>query len=415
MNNLDSFLKEEQGVGLIDSTGQFTIAADKALEKLAHSQLPDPSYWILKVVQFATGYGVKKMDVKVGRRVTSVQMELPAPLSVIQLQQGLDSVDPLPSPFLDHLVTGLRALGGVDSRVFVLNLKSPDVSEFLLWDGEKLSARQEEQRSPRATLTLEVSSKGGSIWNMDWKSRQSRIGEIHALGSRAFIAPLELRVDGRLLTYDHLDQPGYFVQPLLWDFAPFEGGTDLPFFMKPEPTDTVLVSAFWNLSYNYSLKHKILRLSPEPKDEDRTSRVYWTKDGVIVKINELRPSWPFTINLFVDCRDCPADLGGLNLRETETFIAKRNWVEGLLVDISHRAKNSLLEMSELEGSTLGGWDTFVATMSHLPLSGTVKYDESGYIANTLNAHPGFRKKLLARIKHCARMRGETIIPDALIT
>ena len=171
-------------------------------------------------------------------------------------------------------------------------------------------------------------------------------------------------------------------------------------------------SAFWNLTYNYTLNHKILRLSPEPEEQLRVSRVYWLRDGVIVKRTELRPTMPFTLNLFVDCKDCAADLGGLNLRETPEFQAKREWVVELLDSIGKTAGSRILALKALQGKSLGGWDTLVATTSHLPLSGTVNYSGPGFVATTLNAHPGFRKKLLAKIKAAART-WQTIVPTEL--
>ena len=414
MKDLDSFLKEQE-VGAIDSTGEFTIAADKALEKLAHSQLPDPSYWVLKVVQAATCLGADQLEVKVGRRVSVLKMHVPAEISVIQLQKGLDSITTLPEPGPDHLVTALRALGGIKDRMFGLTLRRADCNEYLLWDGAKLATKKDTNYlgvSSGTLVVLEVSVKTGEFWRREAGAITHRTGEIHTLGTRAFIAPFHLTVDGRSLSYEHLDEASLFVQPLLWDYAPYEGGAFLPYFMTVYPDRKIPASAFWNLTYNYTLNHKILRPSPEPEEELRASRVYWVKDGVIVKRTELRPRMPFTLNLFVDCRDCAADLGGLNLRETPEFQAKREWVVTLLDSIGKTAGARVLALRELEGKSLGGWDTLVATTSHLPLSGTVKYSGPGFVANTLNAHPGFRKKLLAKVKAAARS-WQTIVPSEL--
>ena len=414
MEDLDAFLKDQQ-VGAIDSTGEFTIAADKALKKLAHSQLPDPSYWVLKVVQAATCLGATQLDVKVGRRVSTLTFYVSSEISVIQLQKGLDSVSPLPEPGPDHLVTALRALGGIKDRLFVLTLKREECNEYLLWDGAKLSTKKDKSYGSIASGTmviLEVSAKTGDFWRREVGAITYRTGEIFTLGSRAFVAPLLLQVDGRSLSYEHLDEARFFVQPLLWDYASYEHGAELPFFMNKIAPKKTRASAFWNLTYNYTLNHKILRLSPEPEEQLRTSRVYWVKDGVIVKRTELRPVMPFTLNLFVDCRDCAADLGGLNLRETPEFKAKREWVITLLDSIGQAASQKILGLRELEGKSLGGWDTLVATTSHLPISGTVKYSGPGFVANTLNAHPGFRKKLLAKVKKAAS-NWQTIVPSRL--
>ena len=208
MKDLDSFLKEQE-VGAIDSTGEFTIAADKALEKLAHSQLPDPSYWVLKVVQAATCLGADQLEVKVGRRVSVLKMHVPAEISVIQLQKGLDSITTLPEPGPDHLVTALRALGGIKDRMFGLTLRRADCKEYLLWDGAKLSTKKDTNYlgvSSGTLVVLEVSVKTGEFWRREAGAITHRTGEIHTLGTRAFIAPFHLTVDGRSLSYEHLDE-----------------------------------------------------------------------------------------------------------------------------------------------------------------------------------------------------------------
>lgn len=397
MRDIASFLEDQQ-TGLIDSTGEFTIAADKALEKLAHSQLPEPSYWILKVVQFATAHGARNMNVSVGRRVTRVEIDLKESISIVQLQKGLDSVSPLPDRALDHLVTGLRALGGIEGRVFALNLIRRDGSELLMWDGSGLSFKQTEGGSTSDKLILEVSLRSSFIWKADLLKINHRAGEVSALTLHAFTSPMPVMLDGRVLSNDHLEKADSFLQPLLWNFEEYDQGMELPYFMKPDADTAIKTSAFWSFSYTYSLKHKILRLAAEPQEEKRVSRIHWIRDGVIVKRDALRPTLPFVTDLFVDCSDCPADLGGLNLRETDAFADKKAWALALLGEISRQVRVQISEMKSLQGKTLGGWDALMTTTSHLPINKTVTYDGPGYVANNLNAHPSFRKKLLRHIK-----------------
>ena len=417
MEELQRFLKDQQ-TGLIDSSGEFTIAADKALEKLAHSQLPHPSYWILKIVQFASAFGVEVVNVRVSRRVWRIDMKIPSPLAVYQLQKGLDSVEPLKDPALDHLVTGLRALGGVEGRRFALTLVGLDGTEYLLWNGEKLSSRREQVESQDSHLALEITSSSPHLWGklVDIVSVENRAAEASLLTEKAFTVPLALKVDGRHPNFSHFEKPKWFSQPLVWDFASHEDGCRLPFIFLHQLRTSVVgrartlakteieqgrskVSAFWCITYNYQLEHKILRLNPTPTPQGANSYLHWIKDGVIVKTETLLGrKGGFALELFVDARDCPADLGGLNLRRSETFLNKRQWVENLLEHITKSAVEQVREGKKLWGRVLGGWDTLVATTSYLPLTGTVTYQKPGMVGTTLNSLPGFRKSLLKTIK-----------------
>lgn len=417
MQELQRFLQEQQ-TGLIDSSGEFTIAADKALKKLAHSQLPHPSYWILKIVQFASAFGVESANVSVSRRVWRLDMKLPSDIAVYQLQKGLDSVEPLKDPALDHLVTGLRALGGMEGRRFALTLVGLDCTEYLFWNGEMLSSRREQVDSPNSFLSLEITSSSPHLWGklVDIVSVQNRAAEASILTEKAFTVPLALKVDGRYPHFSHFEKPKWFSQPVVWDFASYEDGLRLPFIFLDQLQQSLAgrsqtlakteiqegrskASAFWCITYNYQLEHKILRFNPTPTPQGGNSYLHWIKDGVIVKTETLLGrKGGFTLELFVDARDCPGDLGGLNLRRSQEFLNKRKWVKKLLEPITESAKQQIREGTNLWGRVLGGWDTLVATTSHLPVTGTVTYQKPAMVGSTLNSLPGFRKSLLKTIK-----------------
>lgn len=412
MTDLSSFLAE-QHAGEFDSTGSFTIAADKALAKLARSQLPDQSYWILKVMQFAAGRGAATVDVRIRTRTTRVAIPLLEPISVADLRSGLDSVNPLADASLDNLVTGLRAIGGLTGRKFALRLVGPEATESLFFDGERLSLERDEVESSVTVLILEVTlSLSGAIGQVfsSLAAADRRAGEATALATKAFTVPYSLTLDGRELGFDTLAKPKSFQQHLLWDFAPSPDGMALPRFLNPTPD--ARGSAFWQVSYHYQLVHKMMHLSAEPVDYASPSTLYWLRDGVIVKEERLGGAvGAFALGLYVDARGCAADLGGLNLRQSMALEQKKAMLRELLPTIVSSIRQRIASMDKLSGPTLGGWDAFVTMTSHIPLSANLTYDKPGMVPNRLNAVPRFRKKLLDEIK--ARARGHRILIDKL--
>jgi hypothetical protein len=100
----------------------------------------------------------------------------------------------------------------------------------------------------------------------------------------------------------------------------------------------------------------------------------------------------------VDATDCPSDLGGLELRRTQQFQAKREWVDLLLKDIAGAVHRRQDQLTDLPGPVLGGWNTLVVTTTYLPIAGSVNYKKSGPVADLMNQHPGLRKKLIKAIR-----------------
>lgn len=396
---------------MFDSTGEFTISAEKALEKLAHSQLPDPAFWILKILQFATVHGASNGRIAFGRTSIHLQLTLRKPVSFSQIRGGLGTVKSLEDPALEHLVTGLRALGGRGDRKFALRLMQPDCSEYLLWDGQNLSARFEEGRPPFPGLHLEVRSSKGLLGKLvDAFQVSLRTNEGTVLKENGFTVPFPLLVDGSCATFQHEHPPKGFCQPVVWDCLPDEKGPILPRFFRDEQRTSadpsyslqtpVHASVFWCVHYHYVLEHKPFKPAPRSKPVYCPSSLHFLKDGVVVRTDRFSVGMMgYSLELFVDASDCPTDLGGLNLRQTREYLSLRYAVTQMLEELTRKTGEQLQTCRKLWGKTLGSWESFVTMTSHLPLSGSVHYTTPGILSNRLNALPRFRRHLLRRLKN----------------
>lgn len=418
VSGLDSFLADQQ-TGLFDSSGEFTIAADKALKKLAASQLQDPALWVLKLVQFGSHREADQMDFEFGRNLTKVHATFPKPISVYQFQKGLDQFEPLEDRGLEHLVVGLRALGSYENRRFALKLSGPEGTEFLIWDGSKLKASHTPEQSRTATFTLEVTGAKWTNW-FDPSALATRSQESKYLFNRAFTAPFPLKVDGVLLKGRQLRVTRHLSEAVWTDYAPEEAGFGLPMAFKgliqespknsrspevwkvagsrPRPR----VSACWDVLYHYGIDQGLLSVFPRPVVVVAQSELHWLMDGVVIESEPLTDlsgkRSPFSLQIFVDASECPTDIGGLKFRLTEGFQQRRHWVVEFFDWLGSLAKEVLPTIENLTGYTASFGQSLSKGLTHMPLNGKMQYRGAGVVANSLRESKSVRQALLRAIQ-----------------
>ena len=400
MAELDAFL-EEQSEGLFDSTGEFTIAADRALEKLAASQLPEPDYWILKLAQFATASGVSNMKVDTRRGACRVILVLPRPLRLEHFSAGLNSIKPLGDPALEHLVTALRAIGGMTERSFGLCLRGPDFFDLLHWNGSELSTSRVETGSEKNLMILEVALPTGralkSYANVTRAVR--REGEAKVLLEKAFTVPFYLSIGGYSIGKFQRSSANLFSQIVYWGYQPSKDGIKLPRFLKKKGQRYPLVSAYWCLTYHYGIRHEAWNLTPDPSPRFHSSMILWLRDGVVIRREILNgPGSPYALELYIDVSDLPTDLGGLDCRKGEEFVERRNLVRGLLMDIANEASERVGAFTEVSGTPLEGWEANIVATKFLPLGAEAVYPERNKVSVKLAALPSFRERLVKVIQ-----------------
>ena len=100
---LDDYLENQAEAGSHHSEGEFTVSPEEAWRKMQHT-LPDPSYWILKVVQAAHFWEADRMSIQEDGGDVGITFETEAEpgLQVFDLQTG--------DRGLKHLQVALAAL-----------------------------------------------------------------------------------------------------------------------------------------------------------------------------------------------------------------------------------------------------------------------------------------------------------------
>ncbi len=150
--DLKAFLAEQRHEGQLDSEGGFTIAAEKALQKLAYFALPQEFDWILKVVQAVNLWNVERLVVSQTRTATSFTFApcpQPDPAALLNALSGaaLDNANPIHA-----LSMALRSLVEQVGLSFVLAFRDHGESGRPIYAGDDTTQLSPSTRSKWAHL-----------------------------------------------------------------------------------------------------------------------------------------------------------------------------------------------------------------------------------------------------------------------
>lgn len=362
---LEHLLSGASAVGLRDSQGVFTLAGRQALTKLAHSQLPRPSAWILKIIQAAVALQASMIVVKQDRKFTQIDITTSESIDLLELKLAL--LDPTAQPlgYLGHLVPGLRGVGFGDSRPFQIRKFLEGAIETLTWTEHDLELARTPTSAVMASyrflieLTVDFPAEDRGRTFMGARRSVGRARDEYLDATQyASACPVPLIVDGRRintlaqlpfhqgkmsamnlglgwgyrtalsqeldvlvpsgvrkaiesqnLSYRGLGtdpQDRYLSRALKYEASSLSEG----FFILDGDPANWRGSSF--IKVGYSLAPDFL----ESGTKARLSCVYWLKDGVIVDTQALSPiHHPVEVQVYASAEGLPTDLSGLNLRE----------------------------------------------------------------------------------------------------
>lgn len=314
---IEKYLREYSSDGQRDSSGVFTISAEKALAKMASYQLPRPSSWILKMVQAGVSSGAREIAISQTSRSSRITFQGGQLGSLKELVALCTDPQALVTPGQEHLLIGLRSVAMARQRP-VLMLEEPvdGVPSHALWSGgSQLSAIEPARpgtglfrRTPQdRSLTFHVgdSALGETRDEKAQRGIQRVVAEeFRDLVANAVACPVPLTLDSRRVDHFGLDDISFHRMPLLFGAEPCqEGESGLP--LSPavrltENTEPTLYGAAWTVYLT---------------DRPRSSEICWVKDGVVCQ-TDLLPAMksPFLLRLFLCAQNFETDLTGLQLR-----------------------------------------------------------------------------------------------------
>ena len=213
--DIEEYLSAQRESGRVDSEGIFTVALEKARQKLGQFQLEDPSFYLLKVVQAAVQAGTSRIDLRQTRGKLALWFDSFSSLG------GLGALlAALHNPLEAEPGPGRSLAIAFNSAVFSSPLQvslawwGPDESGALLAVGEEVSSTSAPSRpsgfSDRPYLHVFSVSKAKPGWF------QSATGPEHdALVEACSYCSVPIGIDGRRLPARRLPSPLLSPWPVL--------------------------------------------------------------------------------------------------------------------------------------------------------------------------------------------------------
>lgn len=340
---LESFLREQQRDGLKKTQSEFTIAREKALEKLAESQLPFEGAWALKVIQFAVASNsATSIKVQISRRQTQFWIEGRFFVTTALIERALFEPETTHAPGLEHLISAIRVVGFRDKLGFWLEMGGE--SNALSWNGAELARKPAHTRRPGLVLVVtntSVLDEGGFFGlKVHSKANERRATLTNIISTRAYTCPVPLILDGRrvdalefdpthgysptsqLMMMGFLDQqsvpplrvPRATVERQFTNLTPVHENLKL---LKDEAQDDSLIED--EASAVYLIAAHVNRDSAGSWEEAAEKSVCkWVAHGVVIQSTELGVTEEFCSGcIFLNADDLPTDLSGFSLSRSK--------------------------------------------------------------------------------------------------
>lgn len=197
--DIEDFLTAQKESGQVESQGGFTIAVEKARQKLGKFQLDDPGFYLLKVIQAAVWGGASRIEIRTSRDKLALWFDAPIPLGPFDefwaaLRNPLETSE---GPF-KLLALGFNAGMFSGSKQVSLVWWGAEESRSLLAVGDELSGASTPERPAElawaANLYMFSVLKSQAGW---FKSALQK--ELDAVRGRCGYCPVEIRIDGTAL------------------------------------------------------------------------------------------------------------------------------------------------------------------------------------------------------------------------
>ncbi|MBN9420679.1 MAG: hypothetical protein J0I12_34860 [Candidatus Eremiobacteraeota bacterium] len=304
VDELDAYLLNQTGEAHLDSSGTFTVDRQKALEKLAHFQLPSEHHWALKFVQAAVASGSKSLKITLKGHCSEFLME--SSWTIEQVEEAFFNPDPSRDRDLNHLKAGLWSVGYAGMRPF--QFIPGGSSQSLIWNGESFAVVACVEHPQTRLIVSQRTRQQRSLFLLnELEALRNNQALTTLLAENAFFSPIPLTVDHSRLDGIHrgVSTQGIYPIAMLWasgDFPPLQlpPGTN-PAFHRGDP----------NLPTQGCCALVAGQLSGL---DGGLCSICWIHDGVLVERQTLAFSGRVTATLFASAEGLATDLSGFALR-----------------------------------------------------------------------------------------------------
>lgn len=341
--SLHEWIQSASESGIFDSEGEFTLAQDKAWEKLGSFQLPFPQAWVLKLVQAAFSSPDTRLAVVQTREETRFHFSGAPEWTRLELEKAIFDTAYKGDRSLNHLAIAVRALARKKNRPFSIQDSQGD---GVAWNGSSF-ARLDPGASRGASK-----ADAFSVVVTNYEFGRSRLlGGGDSARFRAEIAGAlheHCHLSGSRVSLDNKNLTSYWTDP---DFGKTETSHPLTVLKAPPVPGWSSIEAKGELCSRQAKLHnkKVAVTLPSGDSEvssfssaamlsffyrpelvradmkldrwvhhplDRQTRILWHSDGVIVNREPLGLEGPVGVGLVVSAEGLPTDLTGFTPLES---------------------------------------------------------------------------------------------------
>lgn len=402
-SELYQWIRQREQEGTLDSHGRFTLAQEKAWEKLGTFQLPFEQAWVLKLVQAAVCAGASSLEIVQSRTDTQFKVLGELDWSWPEVEGALFDLERRTSKAIRHLTVGVRALAKSTTRPFSLKFgAAPSVT----WDGHRFEcSRASQGTGPALTLTASHFDIGESqslfsLDNLDAHGVASSI--LNTLREYCFTSSIPITLDGRSfneLPHDKYYTPDNRCRPVA--FVTVAPSDWLPDFSLSQPkgwhkavldsfdveleTEEVAFASQSEPSGAMALLCAFLRLAnPTKGTKNNTSfghsSVAWVSDGVVIKKEKLSIRESLGVLVMISAEGLQTDLTGLDLRTGGEMTERKRHALWTIAGQLERLQASSKEGMEVTGSrsfwSYWGWGGLLMSLLS-PALGMLMIGQSG--------------------------------------
>jgi hypothetical protein len=340
-SQLERLLKDQLAGADLDSSGRFTLAREKALEKLSQFQLAEPTWWVLKIVQAAVASKATELVVRQTSTDTEFFFTPGEPWSVDQVEDALFDPEVSSSPGLDHFKRGLWSATLNQGRPFQLQIAGE--RESLLWTAKGPSRVAGSWDTTCLTVSHRTLAQGKGLpilRNIEAARLNAEL--LLVLRERASTCPIPLLVDRRRLdalqahpTFGHSRRSfPFFVAatqdppPLLplppgtWrGFVPVETAEPQPAMLTTALSGQTAAGSAMLLSFHAQQVTRNKKTFWEALQAP--SMFHWVLDGVVVATEPLlADEHCVSAAVFVSAEGLTLDISGFGIRSSDESRAR---------------------------------------------------------------------------------------------
>lgn len=372
-SELEAYLKEVSSQGeTVDTEQTFSLAREKALEKLATYQMPFEGAWALKVVQAAVAArSVTSIKVTLGIKETCFAFSGSHNFELSELEQAFFDPEYAERTDLIHLITALRVIGYHQMHPFWLGC--PREGRVLIWDGDRMTSVAQNVQGSDWRLIVSNFPKGVRPGLSGWVEGLKGSG-MHAeltklLTQRAFMCPIPLTVDGRridalqndphqgwgpesqvlLMGFKDSKLPKFCIPRYTFDFSASSRDVETGLEVASEKARTpARARSRCSLAYLFAAH---VKRHPKARtvtwiDSEANSYCHWVLDGVVVQ-SDLLTDWASfcSVGGFVSAQGLATDLTGFHLQDSADKEARLTKCKELLDQVLDDA--SLLDFDKM--------------------------------------------------------------------